>query len=70
MTEIGKVLLVIGLVLAAVGGLMLLGGRVPFLGRLPGELSWRKGNVTLYVPLMTSLLVSLLLTGVLWLVRR
>ena len=70
MTEIGKVLLVIGLVLAAVGGLMLLGGRVPFLGRLPGDLSWRKGNVTLYVPLMTSLLVSLLLTGVLWLVRR
>lgn len=70
MTEIGKVLLVIGLVMAAAGGLMLLGGRVPFLGRLPGDLSWRKGDVTFYVPLMTSLLVSVLLTLVLWLVRR
>jgi hypothetical protein len=69
-TEIGKVLLVLGLVMAAAGGLMLLGGRVPFLGRLPGDLSWRKGQVTVYVPLMTSLLVSLLLTLVLWLVRR
>jgi hypothetical protein len=69
-TDIGKVLLVLGLVTAAVGALMLLGGRVPFLGRLPGDLSWRKGNVTVYVPLMTSVLVSLLLTLVLWLVRR
>lgn len=70
MTDIGKVLLVLGLVTAAVGALMLLGGRLPFLGRLPGDLSWRKGNVTVYVPLMTSVLVSLLLTLVLWLVRR
>jgi Protein of unknown function (DUF2905) len=69
-TDIGKVLLVLGLVTAAVGALMLLGGRVPFIGRLPGDLSWRKGNVTVYVPLMTSVLVSLLLTLVLWLVRR
>jgi hypothetical protein len=69
-TDIGKVLLVLGLATAAVGALMLLGGRLPFLGRLPGDLSWRKGNVTVYVPLMTSVLVSLLLTLVLWLVRR
>jgi hypothetical protein len=69
-TEIGKVLLVLGLVTAAVGALMLLGVRVPFFGRLPGDLSWRKGNLTIYVPLVTSVVVSLLLTLVVWLVRR
>lgn len=70
MTEIGKLLLITGLVLAALGGLMLLGGRLSFLGRLPGDLTWRKGNVTVYFPLVTSLLVSVLLSGLLWLIRR
>ncbi|HET8646512.1 MAG TPA: DUF2905 domain-containing protein [Vicinamibacteria bacterium] len=70
MGDVGRMLLVLGLVIAAVGAVMMLSGRVPWLGRLPGDLSWRKGNVTVHVPVMTSILVSILLTVLLWLVRR
>jgi hypothetical protein len=67
--DIGKVLLVCGLVLAAAGALMMLTGRT-FIGRLPGDIVWRKGNTTVYLPIMTSIVLSIVLTLVLWLVRR
>jgi hypothetical protein len=40
------------------------------LGRLPGDISWRRGNFGFYFPLMTSIILSVLLTLILWLVRR
>ena len=49
----------IGLAVAALGGLMMLG--LP-LGRLPGDLVFRRGNVTVYLPLVTSVVLSVLLT--------
>ena len=63
----GKILVVAGLALAGVGALLMLG--VP-LGRLPGDIVYRRGSVTVYVPLATSLLLSLVLTVVLMLWRR
>ena len=62
------------LILGFTGGLLLLlgaaGVRLP-LGRLPGDISWRKGNTRIYIPIATSLLISLILTVVLnLLVRR
>jgi len=69
MGDVGKVLLVCGLVLAAAGALMMLTGRTP-IGRLPGDIVWRKGNTTVYVPILTSIVLSVVLTLVLWLVRR
>jgi hypothetical protein len=66
----GKWLMLMGLALAAVGGLIWLGGKVPFLGRLPGDILIHKGNFTFYFPLITSLVVSLLLTILVNLVLR
>lgn len=66
----GRMLIVLGLVLAALGLLLSFGGRIPGLGRLPGDFVWQKGHVRVYFPLATSILVSLLLTGLLWLLRR
>lgn len=67
---LGKLLLAIAAVLALAGGiLVLLGGRVPF-GRLPGDLTIRRGNFRLGIPLATSLLISVVLTIVLNLVLR
>lgn len=63
----GKVLVVAGLALAGLGALLLLG--VP-LGRLPGDLIYRRGNVTLYMPIATSVIVSLALTLLLMWWRR
>jgi hypothetical protein len=68
---LGRLLLIFGLVLAGLGGLLLLAGRIPFLGRLPGDFSFGgDSGVQVYVPLATSLLLSLLLTLVLNLLAR
>ena len=70
MAEIGRTLLVLGGVFVVVGLLLMFGGRIPGLGRLPGDIVYRRGNFTFYFPLVTSLLLSLLLTAILALFRR
>jgi len=67
---LGRVLIVAGLVLAALGVLLSLGGKIPGLGRLPGDIVIERGSFRLYIPLATSILLSLIVTGVLWLLRR
>lgn len=70
MSDIGRLLLVLGGVLVVLGLVLSFAGRVPWLGRLPGDVVYRRGNVTFYFPLATSILLSLLLTLILWLFRR
>jgi len=67
---LGRTLIVLGLVLTALGGLLLLGSRLPGLGRLPGDIIIQKENFTLYIPITTSILLSVLLSLVLWLLGR
>jgi hypothetical protein len=64
---VGKVLLVAGLILAALGALMMLG--LP-LGRLPGDITIRRGNATFYFPIVTCLVLSVLFTLLMALLRR
>ena len=69
--EIGRLLLVLGLLLAALGVLLSLGSKLPFrLGRLPGDIVIKRDGFTLFLPLATSLLVSLGLSLLFWLLRR
>ena len=63
----GRLLLVVGLVLAGVGLLMMLG--IP-IGRLPGDLTVRRGNFTFYFPLATSIIASIVLTILMMLFGR
>jgi hypothetical protein len=71
MGELGRAIIVIGLVLVGVGILVSLGDRWPIrLGRLPGDIVWRGRNSTFYFPVMTSILVSVILSAVMWLVSR
>jgi Protein of unknown function (DUF2905) len=70
MADIGRTLVVLGAVLLVVGLVFTFGPRIPGLGRLPGDIVYRKGNVTFYFPLVTSLLLSLLLTAALAFFRR
>ena len=67
---LGRLLILAGLGLAAVGVVLVFAGRVPFLGRLPGDIVVQRDNWTLYVPLATMLLLSLVLTLVLNLLAR
>lgn len=63
MTELGKMLLTVGLLLAAVGALLLLAGRIGLpLGRLPGDIAYRGKNVSVYFPLGTSIVISIVLS--------
>jgi len=70
MQDLGRMLIVLGIVIAAVGVVVVLAGRVPGLGRLPGDIHVERGNWTFYCPLGTSIVLSLLLTLVLWLIGR
>lgn len=65
----GRALILVALVLGAVGVLFLAGGRLG-LGRLPGDFSWGRGNVRVYAPVATSIVLSLVLTVVLNLFLR
>ncbi|MCX2726422.1 DUF2905 domain-containing protein [Thermomicrobium sp. 4228-Ro] len=67
---LGRMLVLMGLLIVGIGVLLLLAGRVPFLGRLPGDIVYQRGNFTLYIPLMTMLLLSLILTIILNLLFR
>jgi len=70
MPALGKTLIVIGLVVAAIGVVLTLAGRIPWLGRLPGDIYIKRENFTFYFPLATSIIISIILTLVLWLFRR
>ena len=68
--SLGRLLLLFGVVLVVLGGLLFLAGKVPFLGRLPGDLVIERKNFTFYFPLATSILLSILLTFLLSLFGR
>ncbi len=67
---IGKVLLIIGLVIAGIGVLFLLGGKIPWIGRLPGDFYYKSKNITFYFPLATSIVVSIILTIIVLFISR
>ncbi len=70
MNELGKFLVLLGLLIAAVGVVMWTGFGKNWLGRLPGDIQYSRGNFTFYFPLVTCILVSLALTLLLWLFRK
>lgn len=59
---LGKSLLVMGIIIILVGGALLWGKKIPFLGRLPGDFYIHRGRVGLYFPLTTCVIISLILT--------
>ena len=71
MSDLGRLLIAVGLVLLVAGGLLLLLGKTGIpLGRLPGDISYRGRNVSVYVPLGTSILLSVVLSLIFYLVSR
>ena len=70
LSSMGRMVIILGLIVVAIGALMLLAGRLPFLGRLPGDITVQRGSWSLYFPLATSIVLSLVLTVVLNLFAR
>ena len=70
MGEVGRLLIIFGIVLVGVGLLLTLAGKIPWLGKLPGDIYYKSDHVTFYFPLATCLLISVVLSLLLWLFRR
>jgi hypothetical protein len=68
--DIGKTLVVLGLLIALVGVVLVFVGRVPWIGRLPGDIHVQRGNWSFYFPIATSIVLSLVLTLLFWLFGR
>ncbi len=74
MSDLGKILIGFGVLMVVVGGVLLLAGnlfgKVPWLGRLPGDIHVQRGNWSFYFPLATSILLSVVLSLLFWLFGR
>jgi hypothetical protein len=68
--EFGKILLILGILFVVIGLLLMLGPKIPLLGKLPGDFMVRRGNFTLYFPLATSILLSIVLTLIFFIFRK
>jgi len=66
----GRIIIIIGLVLVMIGLWMVYGPKIPFIGKLPGDIMVKRENFTFYFPLATSLLLSLVFSLILYLIRR
>ncbi|WP_306534013.1 DUF2905 domain-containing protein [Geobacter sp.] len=70
MHGLGRSLIVFGLIIVAVGVILIFAGKIPWVGRLPGDIYVKRGNFTFYFPLATSILISVILSLILWLFRK
>lgn len=70
MSDLGKVLVIFGLILVGLGLVILYGPKIPWLGKLPGDIAIKRENFTFYFPLASSLVISILLTILFSLFRR
>ncbi|MBI2907764.1 MAG: DUF2905 domain-containing protein [Chloroflexi bacterium] len=70
----GKVLLILGIVIAFLGLALIFADRIPFVGRLPGDISIKRDNISIHFPLVTFLILSIMLTVIMnvvaWFMRR
>lgn len=69
-SSFGRLLIVGGLLLVVIGLIITFAGRIPGLGRLPGDILIQRGSFTFYAPIATLLLVSVVINLFLWLIRR
>jgi hypothetical protein len=67
---LGKILIICGAVLVVIGLLLVLGEKIPWIGRLPGDIYIKRDRFTFYFPLMTSIIISILLTLLFALFRK
>jgi len=67
---LGRMLILLGVFIILIGVLLLVGEKIPWIGRLPGDIIIRKKNVTFYFPIVTSILISIILTLLFTLFRK
>jgi hypothetical protein len=67
---LGKLLIFAGVFIVVIGLLLFFGDKIPYLGKLPGDIYIRKKNFTFYFPIVTSILISLIISLILYLIKK
>jgi len=70
LNPLGKILIFFGVILILIGGVILLAGRIPWIGRLPGDIFIQRKNFSFYFPIATSIIISIILTLIFSLLGR
>jgi hypothetical protein len=70
MSALGKMLIVFGVIMVAIGAILLVAPKIPWLGKLPGDITYQGKGFTFYFPLATCILLSLVLSLILYLLRK
>jgi len=68
MAPFGKILVMLGFIIVGVGILFMYSDKIPFVGRLPGDISIKKENFQVYVPITTSIIISIVLSLIIWVI--
>ena len=68
--DLGKMLIIFGIVIAGIGVLLLVGDKIPWMGRLPGDIMIKREKFTFYFPIVTCIIISIILTLVFSLFRK
>jgi hypothetical protein len=70
MSDLGRSLLILGCIIAIAGAVLMFSDKLPWLGRLPGDIHVKKENFSIFFPVTTCILVSLIISFILWLIRK
>jgi hypothetical protein len=68
--DLGKMLIILGVIIVLVGLGVVFAHKIPYIGRLPGDIYIKKDSFTFYFPLTTSIIISILLTLIFWIFRK
>jgi len=68
--DIGRIIIFIGLLLVVIGFVFVLGSKLPFIGKLPGDIAIEKGNYSFYFPVTTCIIISIILSFILWFLNK
>jgi len=70
MSDLGRSLLILGCIIAITGAVLMLSGKLPWLGKLPGDIYVKRENFSVFFPITTCILVSLIISLILWFIRK
>ncbi len=66
MADFGKIFIFIGLLLVVIGFVFIVGNKIPFIGKLPGDIAVEKNNYSFYFPITTCIIISIILSFIFW----
>ena len=70
MTAMGKTLIIVGIVIVLLGVIIVFAGKIPWLGRLPGDIYIKRDNFTFHFPLATCIILSIIISLLMWIFKR